>query len=142
MAEGSPASATSANFHSSCHHAETGTWLVGVTAKISYHDGVNESVVSVNSMLMNLYFILAIGSWFFILFFGDKLGGQKGKKTQGVAVIYLTFGYLAFVFWSAVVLGIWERELLIVAAIGSIPGLLATILLLSSLVDVLRGNKN
>ncbi|MDA2912476.1 hypothetical protein MYX77_00690 [Acidobacteriia bacterium AH_259_A11_L15] len=95
-----------------------------------------------NGMLINLYLILAIGSWFFMLFFGEKLEGQKGKKTQGVAGIYLFWGYIAFVFWSAVVLGIWERELLIVAAIGSIPGLLGTYLLLGTVVDALRGNRN
>lgn len=56
---------------------------------------------------------------------------SASKPRMGIAPL----AYMAFVFWLALLLGIWDSDLLLVAAVGSIPGLLGTYLLLAALTN-------
>lgn len=91
--------------------------------------------------LAKLYLFMAIGGWFLLLFFSDKLGAKSGWKKEGASVTAF-YIYVAFLFWSAVVLGMWDRELFVVAAVASIPGLLGSYILLANFFDCLKSGKN
>ena len=67
-------------------------------------------------MLFNLFLGFVIAAWVFLLW----------KGTSAIA----PWTFMAFVFWLAVILGIWEHDLWIAALLGSPPGLLATYFLI------------
>jgi len=75
-------------------------------------------------MLVNLYLGLALGAWV-LMFLVDV-------QTKGNIPIDI-FTYMAFIFWLAVIFGIWEHDLWIAALLGSPLGLLGTYSLFESL---------
>ncbi len=74
--------------------------------------------------MWNLYLGLALGAWVLMFLVGVQ---RKGDIPIDI------FTYMAFLFWLAVILGIWEHGLWIAALLSCVPGLLGTYSLFLSL---------